>query len=182
VPRLASSTEWAGPVTTQAIAIAIAAFAELDHSSFTASAKTRLLLSAAVFGAPSHGRTQRRCSESQEKVAKGVKLSADACEKLLHGINNLANALRAMLAPRGGNVVLASWPFAYFVIMPVNVALHIPQRGLSSCPFELAMHAAVYHRAMRSLTCLLESHVYSSKNLRSTVQKDFCNKICHKWT
>jgi hypothetical protein len=30
---------------------------------------------------------------------------------------------------------------------------------------------------MRSLTCLLESRVYSSKNLRSTVQKDFCNKI-----
>ena len=31
---------------------------------------------------------------------------------------------------------------------------------------------------MRSLTCLLESRVYSSKNLRSTVQKDFCNTIC----
>jgi hypothetical protein len=33
---------------------------------------------------------------------------------------------------------------------------------------------------MRSPTCLLESRVYSSKNLRSTVQKDFCNTICHE--
>src|SRR4051812_32587455 len=33
---------------------------------------------------------------------------------------------------------------------------------------------------MRSPTCLLESRVYSSKNLRSTVQKDFYNTICHK--
>ena len=31
---------------------------------------------------------------------------------------------------------------------------------------------------MRSPTCLLESRVYSSKNLRSTVQKDFYNTIC----
>jgi hypothetical protein len=30
---------------------------------------------------------------------------------------------------------------------------------------------------MRSPTCLLESRVYSSKKLRSTVQKDFCNTI-----
>ena len=30
---------------------------------------------------------------------------------------------------------------------------------------------------MRSPTCLLESRVYSSKNLRSTVQKDFYNTI-----
>jgi hypothetical protein len=33
-----------------------------------------------------------------------------------------------------------------------------------------------------SLTCLLEGRVYSSKNLRSTVQKDFCNKIGHERT
>ena len=30
---------------------------------------------------------------------------------------------------------------------------------------------------MRPPTCLLESRVYSSKNLRSTVQKDFYNTI-----
>src|SRR3954464_11844961 len=36
----------------------------------------------------------------------------------------------------------------------------------------------VYHLAMRSPTCLLESRVYSLKNLRSTVQKDFYNTIC----
>src|SRR5580704_3214846 len=35
---------------------------------------------------------------------------------------------------------------------------------------------------MRSPTCLLESRVYSSKNLRSTVQKDFCSKICQERT
>ena len=35
---------------------------------------------------------------------------------------------------------------------------------------------------MRSPKCLLESRVYSSKNLRSTVQKDFYNTICHVWT
>jgi hypothetical protein len=35
---------------------------------------------------------------------------------------------------------------------------------------------------MRSPTCLLESRVYSSKNLRSTVQKNFYNTICHKPT
>ena len=35
---------------------------------------------------------------------------------------------------------------------------------------------------MRSPTCLLESRIYSSKNLRSTVQKDFYNTIGTKRT
>jgi hypothetical protein len=38
------------------------------------------------------------------------------------------------------------------------------------------------NRVMRSPTCLLESRIYSPKNLRSTVQKDFCNTICHNRT
>ena len=41
----------------------------------------------------------------------------------------------------------------------------------------LPSRQCVYHLAMRSPICLLESRVYSSKNLRSTVQKDFYNAI-----
>src|SRR2546429_7159316 len=37
-------------------------------------------------------------------------------------------------------------------------------------------------QAMRSLTSLHESRVYSPENFWSPVQKDFCNNICHEPT
>ena len=39
-------------------------------------------------------------------AAKDVKFSADAREKMLRGIDTLANAVRITLGPKGRNVVL----------------------------------------------------------------------------
>jgi hypothetical protein len=39
-------------------------------------------------------------------AAKDVKFSTDARDKMLHGVDLLANAVRVTLGPRGRNVVL----------------------------------------------------------------------------
>src|SRR5271170_1127213 len=40
-------------------------------------------------------------------AAKDVKFSADARERMLRGVNTLANAVKVTLGPKGRNVVLA---------------------------------------------------------------------------
>src|SRR5262245_6587353 len=46
------------------------------------------------------------CAQEYDMVAKDVKFSTDAREKMLHGIDILADAVRVTLGPKGRNVVL----------------------------------------------------------------------------
>jgi chaperonin GroEL len=39
-------------------------------------------------------------------AAKDIRFSSDAREKMLRGVDNLANALKATLGPKGRNVIL----------------------------------------------------------------------------
>src|SRR4029453_17473061 len=56
----------------------------------------------------SRGRAdKRRLSQRRKKMsAKEVKFAQDARERMLHGVDILANAVRVTLGPKGRNVVL----------------------------------------------------------------------------
>src|ERR1700730_1364072 len=64
------------------------------------------MVRASTIGSGSHGSPSKDLLEEEQMSVKEVKFSVEARDKMMRGVDVLANAVRVTLGPKGRNVVL----------------------------------------------------------------------------